>query len=148
MAILLFSESGAPLKHHYCVFGHGGAHPSLRGSYITKMRIFTVQAEAEGHWTRNRDPARSPLLQKVSTHSRVFRQRDPDDGPPRCKAHRARSPRTSDAPAVHVSSAAAYSPMPRSLLYDGRPPILPVIALSQNSRPLLSEPCSPVVSPP
>ena len=28
--VLLFSESGAPLIHHYRVFGWGGAHASLR----------------------------------------------------------------------------------------------------------------------
>ena len=39
---------------------------------------------------------------------------------PHCKARRAMSPRSSDVPAVHVSPAAASSPVPRSLLYDGR----------------------------
>ena len=46
------------------------------------------------------------------------------DSSARCKARQARSPRTSDAPAVPASTS---SPKPRSLLYDSRPPILPVM---------------------
>ena len=101
-------------------------HPSLIGSYITKLRAFTVQAEAEGRLARNRDPAWLSSLQKGPAHPREVRQQDPDDGSPHCKARRAMSPRTSDVPAVHVSPAAASLMVPRSLLYDGRPPILPV----------------------
>ena len=60
----------------------GGAHASLSGSYMTKLRAFTVQAEAEGRWACNRDPARSSSLQKGSAHTRDVRQRDPYDGSP------------------------------------------------------------------
>ena len=91
---------------------------------MTKLRAFTAQADAEGRWARKQDPARSSSLQKGSAHTRDVRQRDPDDGSPRCKARRAMSPRASDVPAVHVSPVDASSPVPRSLLYDGRPPIL------------------------
>ena len=42
--ILLFSERGAPLIHHYHVFGGGSAHNSLRCHYI---QAFVAQTEAE-----------------------------------------------------------------------------------------------------
>ena len=115
--VLLFSGSGAPLIHCYRVFGRGGVNASLRGGYMTKLRVFTVQVEAEGWWACGRDPTQSSSLQKGSAHPRDVWQRDPDGGsppPPRCEAHQAMSPRTSDVPAGHVSPAAASSPASRS----------------------------------
>ena len=73
--VLLFSENGASLIHHYRVFGRGGAPASLRGKYMPKLRAFTVQAEAEARWARNRDPARSSSLPIGTTHPRGIRQR-------------------------------------------------------------------------
>ena len=43
MDVLLFSECGAPLIHHYRVFGRGVSYISLRGSYITNLRTFITK---------------------------------------------------------------------------------------------------------
>ena len=115
------THCGAPLIHHYCVFGKGGAHFSLRGSYITKLRTFITQSEAESRWEGKWDLAQSSSKQKSSAPPRGIRQRDPDDGSLRCKARRAHSP-CKHSPALPVSSTAVSSRTPRSLLYDGRPP--------------------------
>ena len=45
--VLLFSESGSLLVHHYRVFGRSAAHTSLRGKYMAKLQSFIVGAEAE-----------------------------------------------------------------------------------------------------
>ena len=42
--ILLFSERGVPLIHHYRVLGGGSTHVSLHGSYMIKLRAFAAQA--------------------------------------------------------------------------------------------------------
>ena len=60
---------------------------------MSKLRVFTVQAEAEARWARNRDRARSSLLPVGSAYQRGVRQREPDDDSPRCKTRRAMSPR-------------------------------------------------------
>ena len=57
MDILLFSGRGASLGHHYRMFGGGSVHISLRGSYMTKLRAFTMQAEAAGRWARHGESA-------------------------------------------------------------------------------------------
>ena len=33
--VLLFSQCGMPLIHHYRVLGRGGVHASLRGNYMS-----------------------------------------------------------------------------------------------------------------
>ena len=48
MDALLFSRSGMPLAHCYCVFGVGGAHVSLHGSFISHLRAFTVVGSQTG----------------------------------------------------------------------------------------------------
>ena len=70
---LLFSQSGTPLVHRYCVFGRAGAHASLRGSCMAKLRTFTVQVEAEGRWAHKRDSEQSSLLRKGSDLQRCVR---------------------------------------------------------------------------
>ena len=54
MDVLLFSQCGTPLVHRYCVFGGGGAHVFLRGNFMSRMRAFTVEADADGRlaWKR------------------------------------------------------------------------------------------------
>ena len=80
--VILLSENGAPLIHHYRVFGRG----------MLKLRAFTVQAEAEARWERNRTLARSSSLLVGSDHQHGVRQREPDDDSPCCKTRRAMSP--------------------------------------------------------
>ena len=101
-------------------------HIFLRGSYLTKLRTFITQSEALGRLGHDKDPAQLSPIQKGSDSPRSILQQDSDDESPRCKAHRMRSPRKSDVPAVPVSPTAASFRDLRSLLYDGRPAILPV----------------------
>ena len=55
---LLFSQCGTPLIHHYRVFGWGGAYASLHMSFMSRLRAFTVQADADGHLARKWDSER------------------------------------------------------------------------------------------
>ena len=62
--VLLFSENGLSLVHHYRVFGRSAAHASLRGKYMAKLRSFAIRAEAEARWESGHLPIRknqSPL---------------------------------------------------------------------------------------
>ena len=52
----LFSENGSSLVHHYRVFGRSAPHTSLRGTFMAKLRVFTVRAGAEVKWEANRVP--------------------------------------------------------------------------------------------
>ena len=124
--VLLFSKNGAPLIHHYRVFGQSGAHASLCGRFIMKLRAFTVQAEAEAKWACNRTPARSASLPVGSDHQHGVRQREPDDDSTRCKTRRVMPPSMSKVSAVNTPSASVSSSVPHSHLYGGRPPLLPV----------------------
>ena len=52
--VLLFSESGSSLAHHYRVFGRNAAHASLCGKFMAGLRSFIEHAEAEVRWEFNR----------------------------------------------------------------------------------------------
>ena len=127
--ILLFSERGAPLIHHYRVFGGGSAHNSLRRNYIIRLRAFV--AEAAAHWVRRRDSA-CPAVTMTSAYPREFRQRDADVDLTRRKSRRAVSPRKPIVPAVPVSSLVLRYHYRRKI-------VLPV-----SSHPNLLHTCSPL----
>ena len=116
MDILLFSERGAPLIHHYHVFGGGSAHNSLRWNYMIisgplrpRLRLRHV-----GRVTGTQHAA----VTTTSAHPREVLQHDADVDLPRQKSRQAVSPRKPDAPAIPVSSV-----VPKVDIYDGRPPI-------------------------
>ena len=56
------------MAHHWyiVIVCSVGEHTSLCGNYVTKLRAFTVQAEAEGLWAHKRDPERSSSSRKGS----------------------------------------------------------------------------------
>ena len=54
--VMLFSDHGSPLVHHYRVLGRIAAHASLRGTFMTKLWVFTVRAAAEAKWEAGRAP--------------------------------------------------------------------------------------------
>ena len=110
--VLLFSESARTLVHHYRVFGRGVAHTSLRWKFLAKLQAFIV---------------------------RNIRPHYPVDDSPQCKSHRAvfriiSEVSSSAMPSTVVTSItlssgaapSAISPTSHSLLYGGRPPLLPV----------------------
>ena len=93
--------------------------------YMTKLRAFTMQAEAAGRWARHGESARPAAVRPGSVYPQDIRQRDSDFDLPRRKSRRAVSPRKSDALTVCVLSSATSSLPHRVHIYDGRPPILP-----------------------
>ena len=142
--VMLFSESGSSLVHHYRVFGRSAAHASLHGMYMAKLRSFTVRAEAEAKWEAGLLPIQKTQIQlpAVSATLRSIRPRGSDDEAPVCKARQAVSPvipevSTSTASSTIVSSVTSYSgtatsydlpaPRQRSILYGGQPPMLLVL---------------------
>ena len=116
--VLLFSECGHPLVHHYRVFTKGILHVSQRGNYLHNLQNFITQSEAVDRWEQDRDTAQLSPGHRGSASRRSIRQRDSDDESPRCKVRRARSPLQMDIPAAPISSS--------SLICDCRPVILPV----------------------
>ena len=108
---------------------------------MAKLRSFTARAEAEARWEAGRLPIRKSHLPAVSVTLRSIRPRGSDDESPVCKARRVVSPvipevSTSTASSMIVSSVTSYAgtatsydlpvPRPRSILYGGQPPILPM----------------------
>ena len=136
--VLLF---GSLLVHHYRVFGRSAAHASLRGKFMAKLRKFTVQAESEARWESNRVPIQRNQFPTISDTLCSIRPQDTDNEYPLCKSRRVLSPvvpevsadtvPSTSASSVKLSTGAAASyvlpaPRPRSLLYDGQPPVVPV----------------------
>ena len=87
----------------------------LQGGYRVSpnLRTFITQSEAVGRWGHDKDP-----VHKGSDSPRSIRQRDSDEESPRCNCKARRR--------AHSSPRAASSRDLPSLLYDGRPAILPV----------------------
>ena len=84
---LLFSRYGVPLVHRYRVFSRTGTHISLRGTYMTRLREFIEQADAERQTLRNRELTRSLMS---LDGPRGTRRREPAEISPRCKSRRAK----------------------------------------------------------
>ena len=81
---------------HYWVFGHSVAHASLHGTFMAKLRIFTVRACADAKWVVKCDqiqgtqsPTSSGPLTPLPRSIRPWRS---DDDSPARKAPRAVSP--------------------------------------------------------
>ena len=110
--VLLFSECGHALVHHYRVFMKGISHVSLRGSYLDNIQTFVTQSAAMGRWGQNEDATQSSPIHGSSTSPRSIRQRDSDEESPCCKTRWARLSCMTDVPAVLMS--------PSSTM-DGRP---------------------------
>ena len=60
--VVLFSEHGAHLVHHYQVYGNCASHGSLRGTFMAKLTDFTNRACAEARSVakRGRDSITGP----------------------------------------------------------------------------------------
>ena len=88
--VVLFSEHGSSLVHHYRVFGRSAAHTFLRGTFMTKLRVFTIRADAEAKWKAGRSPNKTTQLLLSSDSpaplSHSIRPRGLDDDSPACKA--------------------------------------------------------------
>ena len=140
--VSLFSKSGSSLVHHYRVFGRSAAHASRRGKFMAKLRNFTVQAVAEARWEfivyrsgeisyrcrRTLFAAFDPGVQMINPRSERSAGRYPQSyrqcqlTP--CHPSMIASPvKSSAGPAASYVSPARR---PRSLLYSGRSPMVPV----------------------
>ena len=123
---LLFSQSGMPLVHRYHVFGRGGTHVSLCGSFMSRLRAFTMQADADRPLARKWDAERSSSLREDSDLQCVMCHRTWEDVSARCRSRRARSPRTKTISTTTTSYVAVSTLGPRFCLCRGRPPLLPI----------------------
>ena len=90
--VLLFSRYGIPLVHRYRVFSRYGKHISLRGTYMTRLRDFLEQADAENQTLCNWERVRSLASWMSLEGPRGMRRRDLAEMSPRCKSRRALSP--------------------------------------------------------
>ena len=144
MDVLLFSEYGYTLVHHYQVLGRGAVHATLRGPFMAKLRSIAVRAEAEHKWEDGHRPIRKAPVAATSDTLRGARPRDQDVESPLCKSRRAASPimlevSSRKKPSLTVSSKMLSSgtapsdtpgtdapPLIHTLLYGGRPPLAPV----------------------
>ena len=111
--VLLFSQCGHALVHHYHIFAKGISH-------------VITQSEAMDRWGQNEDTAQLSPIHGSSASPRSIRQRDSDEESPGCKARWACSPHMTDVPAVLMSPTTVSSRDPNAIIYDGRPSILPV----------------------
>ena len=112
----------------------------LHGTFMTKLRVFTVRADAESKWEAGRAPNNMTWLllspESPAQLSRSIRPRGSDDDSPACKARRGVCPvlsevstRTASSTIVssvtsYVGTATSYDspvPKPRSALYGGLP---------------------------
>ena len=79
------------LGSSYRVFGRRGARASLCGSYVTKLRAFTVHVEVEGRWTHKRDSWKSSSFREGSDVQCGVRRREPENVSPHYISRRALS---------------------------------------------------------
>ena len=115
---------GHALVHHYRVFRKGNSHVSLRGDYLTQIRTFVTQSAAKSRWSQHEDTGQSsPALDSLCS-PRNIRRRESDEESP-CKS-RCRTRRVEDVLAVMLSPVAVSARDPDAIIYDCRPPILPV----------------------
>ena len=63
--VLLFSELGHALVHHYWVFQKGTSHVSLREDYLTRLRTFVTQSAGLSRWGQRDVPGHYLPLRTV-----------------------------------------------------------------------------------
>ena len=73
--VLLFSEHGHALVHHYRVFQKGTSHVSLRGNYLTRLRTFVIQSAAMSRWGQHDDTGQSSSTPDSLCSPRNIRRR-------------------------------------------------------------------------
>ena len=96
--VVLFSEHGLQLVHHYRVFGDCVAHVSLFGSFMIDLLYFTTRAYAKARWAAkcSRDSGASSSPDRLGRSLRDAARRTMDDDPPARKAVRVVTSATSD----------------------------------------------------
>ena len=92
--------------------------PSLRGTYMTRLREFIHQADAE--MLHNRDLARSLASEMSPDGPRGARRQEPADIAPRCKSRRALSPSPASPSATAPASESVATPGFSSRRYGRR----------------------------
>ena len=120
--VLLFSELGHDLHHHYLVFQGASPHVSLRRDYLTQLRVFVSQASAMDRCGQCSDTG---LSSPAPASPRSVRQHDMGTESPRKSrrtSRRVRLTRVQDLSSHVLSSVTVWG----AIIYDCRPPILPV----------------------
>ena len=127
--VLLFSELGHALVHHYWVFRWVSPHVSLRKDYLTRLQVFVSQASAMDRCGQRSDMGLSSPAPASSGSPRSIRQRDTGaefPGKTRRTSSRVRPTRVQDISDGVLSPVAVSNQAPGAIIYDCRPPILPV----------------------
>ena len=93
---------------------------------MSHLRVFTVEADAEGRLARKRNSEQSSSRREDSALQRDLCRRLSGDVSPRCKSLRALSPRTKTFSTTTTSSAAVSTSIPQLCLCGRRPPLLPI----------------------
>ena len=127
--VLLFSELGHALVHHYRVFQRGAAHVFLRRDYLTRLRVFVSQATAMGQCGQPDDTRPSSPGPASLGSPKTIQQRDSDGESPqktRRMTGRVCATCVQDISAGVLSPVALSDRDPDAIVYDCRPPVLPV----------------------
>ena len=110
---LLFSQYGIPLVHQYHVFSRYGTHIYLSGTYMTRLRDFLEQADAESRTLRIRELVHS-LASRISLEGpRGTHRREPVE-----MSRRALSQCPASTSATAPASEAVASPVFNLCQYD------------------------------
>ena len=75
---LLFCRIGVPLFHRYRVFSRHGTHVAFRGMYMTRIRTFLEESDAESLRSRHRRRTRAIASRMFQTTPRAACGREPD----------------------------------------------------------------------
>ena len=99
------------------------------GGYLTRIQTVITQSVAMSRWSQCENTGQSSPAPDSLCSPRNIRRRESDEESPRksrCRTRRAHSPRVEDVPAVVLSPVAVSARDPDAIIYDCRPPILPV----------------------
>ena len=124
--VLLFSEINLSLVHHYHVHKRGLPHPAFRKDYLTCLRVFVSQAAALSQCDMVSPVQSSPVSMR---HARSSEQQSESPQKTRCARRRMRPTRVLEEsidigpPTLTIQDA---SDLMGAIVYDCRPPILPV----------------------
>ena len=123
--VLLFSDIHLSLTHHYRVHKRGLQHIAFKKNYLTRLRVSVSQAAGQSR----RDITSPVTSSPVSTrHARSAERESETSRLTRRGRHRLRPIRILEESVSELLTLTAQNPsdLQRALVYDCRPPLLPV----------------------
>ena len=140
--VVLFSQHGARLVHHYRVYGEYVSHSSLRGTFMAKLSEFMNRACAEARSVakRGRDSSTESVRRRVVRHRHPssLTHRTADHDPPARKA--ARAVASASHPSSLTHRTADHDPPARKAARAVAPATSPLEPYSPHGRPRPSGP--------